>query len=333
VIGAFNRMIVLIDLGAEYTLTEIRLWYKHDSTTGLHSRSITYYNGSMTASPTGDVAFNVASLTSWREWVLSPPTYSVIAAVRYIEIVISGNTGGLGYLDDLSVNPVADPGDPNLNQCPGCFVSSIEEGRVYTSGAISSGADTDGFESDDNGATMSQLTVPDIYPDENLCGDIGVLAAGNFDAETILYHGAIVSGARKTIKVLYLGSSTSDVSPEYGGETFGPWKSRGQLEPHSQDGNIMLLVGTNADKTLVGMWVSTDGGETMTQRIEPVVEGSGRVERAFWVGRGTLQIILLGTSGVIGFSPDAGATLENKMGNIGDLTGIGEIVGFVEKYP
>lgn len=95
----------------------------------------------------------------------------------------------------------------------------------------------------------------------------------------------------------------------------------------------MLVIGTNADKSLAGMWVSSDGGETMTQRIEPVVEGSGRVERAFWVGRGTLQLILLGTSGVIGFSPDAGVTLDNKMGNIGDLTSIGEIVGYVEKYP
>lgn len=244
-------------------------------------------------------------------------------------------------IGDLSVDNLyigygdvtGDGGDENSNQAPGCFVSSIEIGRLYTSGPIDSGNDTDGFESSDNGANMSPISVPNIYPGENLCGDIGVLIAGNFDEEPTLYHGAIESGARKTKKVLFTGTTFADISPTYAMETFGPFKDQ-QVRAHPQDGNIMFLIGANADKSLVGLWVSIDGGITLYQQIEPIFDGSiGRTEQAMFVGKGTLQMYIWGTKGFIGFTPDLANTLEDKRGNIPtDFPGTGTIVGLVERY-
>lgn len=230
------------------------------------------------------------------------------------------------------------PGTPaTTNNPPGCFVSSINIGKVYTSGAISSGASTDGFESSDNGATMTQLTQPDIQPDENLMGDIGVLQAGNFDDETTLYHGKVSSDARKLILVPFTGTTFTDISPSYdpgsGSETYGPWLSRGQCEVHPLDGNLAVFMLTNADKSLVGMWTTRDGGNILDKRYDPIADGvDGRYHRAFWVGDATLQVYLLGTKGLIGFSPDMGVTFESKVGNIASLGGIGEIIGYAERY-
>lgn len=220
----------------------------------------------------------------------------------------------------------------DTNNPPGVYASNLSVGRVYTSGAISSGSDTDGFVSTDNGATLSQITTPNIDPDENLMADIGVLQAGNFDAETILYHGAVVSGGRALKKVLLAGSSVADLTPTVSSETYGPWLSLGQLQPHPLDGNMAIFILGNADKSLAGLWTTIDG-ETLVERITPMADVStGRYHRAFPVGNGSYQVILLGTHGAIGFSPDWCQTFESKTGDINQST-IDEIIGLAWRYP
>lgn len=354
-----NRTLLRIVPLSSITLTQMNITFDFFASSNIQTRSGNWYvyhpSGGATdgngekysnmsfvntgSGVTGTPDWSSLSDNAWhnivRQWIGSiSGVTKIVLNMRTTDFSGFPNTTGRFEIKTFAINGATPgTGEPWLNQSPGCFVSSIEDGRLYTSGAIDSGTDTDGFESVDNGDNMSQISVPNILPGENLCGDIGVLIAGNFDEETTLYHGAIESGERKTKKVLFTGTTFADISPTYDMETYGPFKDL-QVRAHPQDGNIMFLIGANADKSLVGLWVSADGGITLYQQIEPIADNPiGRTEQAMFVGKGTLQMYIWGTNGFIGFSPDLCNTLEDKRGNIpDDFPDTGVIVGLVERY-
>lgn len=256
---------------------------------------------------------------------------NIVLGVRYIKIKLTCSSGvNEARVDDLALYS----GNLTLSALllpPGMFCSSRSTGRLYTSAPISSGSDSDGFESSDNGATIGQITDPDIDPDENLCGDIAVPFSGNNSTETLCVHGRLTSDEHKLIRVNQ-DNSIADISPSSGGSTHGPYKT-GAIKIHDSNANVIVALLTDAvsmngsvpEAALVGLFVSGDGGATWYEAIAPTSD-STRYERVLIEGDDNL--ILFGAGGAIAFSENLSLNIDSKRGNLlADFPSIAEFVG------
>lgn len=247
------------------------------------------------------------------------------------EWIVEGIGGDMPACSDSSAFESAP-----LNQSPGCFTSAIQINRTYTSAPYTGGS-ADGWEATDSSLTFARLdnssNPPDIDPEDALAGDIHVPTVNNSDLETIVLHGKQSGDARQLIFVEWTGVTWRDISPTYSGESFGPWKSNGQVLSHPGAGWFTIVcVGSNIGFDTFGVWVTYDNGETWIP-ISSSITNPDYYTRAFWYSKDTYHLYLLGLNGNIGWCIDADAyNIEDKRGNIPELSATGEIIGLAEKY-
>lgn len=222
------------------------------------------------------------------------------ATLAYTRMRFNWNSGSSGAHRITITTPLVE----GETLAPGAFLGTSQIGLAYTS-AGDSGAQ--GFKDPSTYGDNFAIDATLPLPGDELWGD----AYAPLGDESIVYAGATESGERK-LKRRKAGT-VSDISPSYSGETFGPWKSRGQVHAHPLDPNRVLLVGGNADRSLAGVWVSIDGGDHWTMIVRPVADGSrGRFERAWWAGDDLNTIFFVGTKGRGGYSTDRGQTIYDK---------------------
>jgi len=213
---------------------------------------------------------------------------------------------------------------------PGCFVSSNNIGKVYTSGAMTVSLAV-GYESDDNANTLTSLYEPNNYKptilsEYTLAGHIHVPFDGNTSSEYIVYYGAYDGTNRKLYKTDNGGATRIDITPEYDGEGYGPYKSIGTIDSWYDNNQEMVAVLANADNTKVGVWYSKNGGDTWINWVEPETNSSdGRIERVF-LDQFKKNIYFGGKKGKIKYAQNLGDVIEDRTGDIDQLS-VGEIIG------
>jgi hypothetical protein len=105
---------------------------------------------------------------------------------------------------------------------------------------------------------------------------------------------------RGLIRIESNGSAKIDISPIVGGESYGPWQSRGQVVSDATNQNLMAFALANDDLSLAGIWVSRNRGDTMEEVIAPLAAGS-RYERVAISSDGNGAVYLMGEDGKVGY--------------------------------
>lgn len=232
-----------------------------------------------------------------------------------------------GVLEIYSINGITSTPLTDIGS-PGAYVSTKTPNRVLSSAYYS---DTGrGIYSNNAGATVARglyppADMPSVNGDARVVNDLHVpFAASN---ELACYHGKVTgAGARRLVRVESDGTTITDVSPSYGGETYGPWQSRGQVVTYAGDASNVWVIGCNdADQTLVGCWRSTDGGDNWTTLITPTT-GSARYTRLAVSGEDPNLVFFYGESGAFGVSYDGGTTIRDVSALAG-ISGAGEFIG------
>jgi hypothetical protein len=236
---------------------------------------------------------------------------------------------------------------PWFNFPPGCFVSPRTAGLVYTSAHYQSSsggnrelANADLYKSTAYGAGFARVTGnPVLTPDDGLCGDIHVPYHDN-ENEMRMYGGWIdfpSSGVTPITNRLYRtnadGSVATDISPSYGGETYGVYWPRWSVVTAPLNRQRVALaghrLGYSGGSTLYysGLWTSVDAGDNWTLRVAPTATGS-RPRRVAIAGDDPDHLFIFGPAGCIRESGDFGATIVDKAGNIPvDWPSAGTVVG------
>lgn len=203
------------------------------------------------------------------------------------------------------------PGTGGDNYTPGCYVFATVAGKVLTSGFIASSSSTGAlFVSTDNAATWTRFSGFDFF-------GLARVIHCPFQNENVVYHGgAVNSGGHQSFR-LFKSTPTSqtDISPQYGGESYGPFGEFG-VKTCDANSNYVLCIGQNWDSghtIKFGVFLSTDGGSTWAVLVTPsttLVYTGGT-----FAGDTPLTIYLFG-DGVFAISTDGGATISDKSGDL-----------------
>ena len=103
----------------------------------------------------------------------------------------------------------------------------------------------------------------------------------------------------------------------YSGREVAPWRTRWGIVSSFQNRNYMAMCGQGGlTSDPYGLYTSTDAGSNWTLRQLP--SGYKRVAIA---GDTNDVLYLWGDHRAIGYSPDFGATLQSKSGNLSDFIG------------
>lgn len=230
-------------------------------------------------------------------------------------------TGGIDNID-LSFRRA---GNDLILSPPGAWAASASVGEALTSGPVSLGAAASGFYTDDNGVTMDSSVPPAIDPGEALASDIHrPHQVDQAAAVGPTYHGAVVSGERR-LKRVNADNSVDDVSPEFGGDPFGPWLSRWQIVSNTADRRYMALAAANYDLSLVGIWWSDTYGSTWNVLVAPAAYATTYHRCAINEQNG---IYLFGPA-LIAYAPNLGAGgILDKRGDLPvNFPLMGEVIG------
>lgn len=186
----------------------------------------------------------------------------------------------------------------------GCYVSPA--GNIYTSGWSGAGVATGVLKkSTTQGASWSTLGSAFAW---GLASDIHISFQDT--AESLIFHGGADVVMGSTVYRLYTttsGGTRTDISPQYGGEKYGPFAPFG-VTTCDIDQNSVLCVGQNTDAGggKRGVFLSRNRGASWATLIVPdtgVTYASGR-----FAGDDRNTIFLYGDNGALAVSYDGGAT-------------------------
>lgn len=138
------------------------------------------------------------------------------------------------------------------------------------------------------------------------------------------------AGTRLPIPAQNISPFTFDTEFTY----FGPDNLRssgGGIGVSNGDLETLMLVGTNYERDLWGVWISQDAGNNWVEVVEPDDDATVLYRRVFPLQLGTGQFVIFGASGTIALTTDFGNTFDSRKGNLGAL-GIGEIIGIWTLY-
>jgi hypothetical protein len=208
---------------------------------------------------------------------------------------------------------------------PGLFVSSRYPVNLFTTGM--DGGIGIPFDSDDGGLT---LTSP---PSNTIFGYGGALAGelhlpyNNNSSEQLIYYGFLSAAGLFLLRTGHDGETIDDISPLEG---YAPYKGNGTIDSIDENEKTMLYCLADDEQVHVGIWYSTNGGDTMGTVIPPSVDNAsiGRYERARFLQAGGMAYFIMGKQGKIGFSRYPGAAVDSRVGNI-NQSAAGEIVGAI----
>lgn len=223
-------------------------------------------------------------------------------------VYVARTTDGVTWTE-TQVNAFHDTGAPNsywpgasLNYATGQFLTS-----AFSAGAPAASLAGVG-ELTNSGATfVTTALLP--ATGNGLASDI----TQPFQDQTTVYYG--FNGSSSTDYKLYKtvdGGTPVDVSPVYGGHSYGPF-AQFNIKTCDVDKNTVLLVGIYS--TLIAhpwtTFYSSDGGATW-----PTIIANGDIVRGNISGDDPLTLFLWGNNNTILLSTDGGVTQQDKSGNI-----------------
>lgn len=280
-----------------------------------------------------------------------PKVIGIASAYRDIGHYPSGDWNGTSYIYSLDGGVtwseevfVTNKIDVNLHgnevkTRPALFISSKVDGKVITTGLyqgpdIPSNDPSDGeaYVSTNNGASFSPL--PSIATGNNIAGTIHVPWNGN-SSEAIIYYG-VTQRDSSGVEVYGFYRNTTDITPASGGKSFGPWTFNSGVDTYQGNKLKLVMVGrgngvddtnelTQTTEGKQAVFISDDGGDTWTEIIAPM---DGRTidswpSSAKFASDDSNTVFIWGNDRYVAFTTDFGATIDDKTGNIGSLSGSG----------
>jgi hypothetical protein len=206
---------------------------------------------------------------------------------------------------------------------PGCYVSSKTAGLVYATGGRAGLTGGAIYKSTDYGASWTRITAhgpqsPYLGLNRRGSGELHVPYQGNND-ENIAYYCWFPANNfdNNELHRIIADGSAGDISPLYSGREVAPWRTRWGVVSSFQNRNYMAMCGRGGlTSDPYGLYTSTDAGSNWTLRQLP--SGYKRVAIA---GDTNDVLYLWGDHRAIGYSPDFGATLQSKSGNLSNFIG------------
>lgn len=136
--------------------------------------------------------------------------------------------------------------------------------------------------------------------------------------ESLFYYG-YDDGTNYHLMRHNAGGTVDDLSPSDGGVTYGPAHER-CITSCTQDRRVMAFALTRQDTGETGVWVSTDGGTTLTRIV------ADRPAESAYVGvhiPDDPEVLYLWGPGGVAFSADGGLTIDDRTGSVlGDVIAI-----------
>lgn len=196
----------------------------------------------------------------------------------------------------------------------GIWLDPHTPGRAITSAFTGTGSGSShpghGFITTDYGATWTQLTTPDIEPNQALASSI----VAPFTVPTTFYFAhSTLSGFNYNLRLYRAvgSSSAADVSPTYSASSYGP-RGQGNREIAIADDDalsVVMIGRTTTASASTGVFITRNGAASWTPLVVP---GSNPYVTLYMGGR--RAIYLLGTNGSFAFSD--GETVEDRTGDI-----------------
>lgn len=219
-----------------------------------------------------------------------------------IDISLNASTWALAKAD-LGGTYSGGGGD---SRAPGVFASEHVAGKLYA-WAFAAGSTNQGrlyVSTDGAGAVWSTLDS-----NTTLLFNPGLTIPVQATSDNVIYSGGEVAGLGNHLYKTVNGTRT-DISPSYGGETYGPGDISNSfcVKTCDIDQNTVLLVGQNINDTgrKWGVFLSRDGGATWQVLIAPATTVLWRSCNIAGDDRNTF--FLWGANGALAVSYDGGAT-------------------------
>jgi hypothetical protein len=132
---------------------------------------------------------------------------------------------------------------------------------------------------------------------------------GTSTITSVIVRGTGLATGRKLIRVE--GTTQTDISPDDGTDTYGPWQSRGQVVSDATNAQLMAFALATDDLSLAGIWVSNNRGDTMQTVVEPEAAGS-RYERVAISSDGNGVVYLMGEDGQVAYMNSLDSTPDER---------------------
>lgn len=270
--------------------------------------------------------------------------------------IVYSQDAGQTWSSEITVTVAYDPNYANNDviRYPAIWLSPRTPGyaRVcaYDTDASSLNR-TSTYATDDWGATWTEETNavdgtgnPYISPGDMLGGCLHVPWPDNED-ELIVYHGRVIHGStsilygtRRTTGIPDLASGAVDISPEPGAGQYGPQRGLFAIRTYDNDRRYVVMVGHKNEASSgdevddeAAVFYSTDYGATWDLFYGPFTCATNDrfpVEAAFSSDNPGV-IFIWESERAVSFTDDAGASVEDKSGNLAALGGsIVEFRGF-----
>jgi hypothetical protein len=211
-----------------------------------------------------------------------------------------------------------------VNNFPGVHVSYKVDGLVYTSGFTDTVNRVALYKSEDLGATWAEL-IEYGFVAVFLALDIHCppdAPSGN-PTDSLMFHNLQLAAGQLTLRYYDVDTAAGeDISPL--AFNAGKWGGRWTIHSYPLDGDIMVIHTTRLSDDKSILWTSIDGGDSWTNKQE-YPTGSPQARHAGISGDDPDVAYICGTEGLIEYTDDFFATVQDKNGNIDvDFPGRGE---------
>lgn len=250
-------------------------------------------------------------------------------------VITNYGTSGTSYVETLdgstwsaetALHAAYDDGTPDF-WTPGCIISPYT-GDTFTSIMTTTG---------NSGSQVAQgkkityggvVSTTAADPVDGMYGDAHLPFQGNGDDGILYYAKHTLPGGDRRLMKRAAGSNT-DVSPIVSATPYcipPENNSRGAVSTSPTNRNRVAFVGVDGvlSPSKYGLFASVSGASSWSTRVTPATSVKWR--RVFLIN--DYEMFLCGADGYIGYSPDFGATIYDKRGNIPtDYPSIGTIIG------
>lgn len=198
----------------------------------------------------------------------------------------------------------------------------LDDGTIYNPSATL----MDGFVSTDWGASWSAMGNVMIAPGRGFAGTLHFPWEGNLSEQLALYGNFDDATVRQFRLMSANGASVTDISPDEGGVLYGVNRGSFGVRAYDSDRQHLLLAGigndtsNDSDDDLHGVFYSSDYGATWTTIVAPIADSGAPTNRPAFeaaFGNDDSDVILIwGPPDYIATSSDAGATVDDRSGNL-----------------
>lgn len=211
---------------------------------------------------------------------------------------------------------------------PGCYVSSLTPGRVYTTAHTATGSEgaatSSCFVSSNYGATWATTNNPNFQPSYVLAQHIHVPYNDNTGEHIMYYEVTAVAGTGDLYRAD--GVTATNIAPFVSGSSYAPYRSRQTMDTYVGNRQRMLFIGIRAVTADTFSVFRSDNAGAASPTWTVLLPDGTDVRRGAIAGDDGDLFYLWGVNNAVYLSTDAGATVLSQVGNLG-TSGIGEIIG------